>query len=187
MGKHIDYDMMSILAGLTTRQRDYVINVGVKGLGASAAARQAGFTNPPTGKKIRDAIRQLHIRAAQHYEVELADIVQGYLDSIDVARVKGEPQSMIAGYRELARITGHLDSDKSATIGNQVNILQVTQEALENMSFAELTKLIPKEIKEMVLDGDHPRPESLALPDPASRPGNGQTTAATDLGDPPGA
>ena len=182
MSEHIDYDMMNILAALTTRQREYVVNISVRNMGASAAARAAGLTNPPTCKPVREAIRQVHIRNAKNYEVELDDIIRGYQESIDVARAKGEPQSMIAGYRELARITGHLDTDKGPNIGNQLNILQITQEQMQALPFSDLIKLIPKEIQEQVLDGDHPRPESLAaLPDtsgPAAPADDGVTAGA---------
>jgi hypothetical protein len=154
---NVDYDLIDILSDLTTRQREYVINVAVKGMGKTQAAAEANLSAPPKQKAVADAIRAIYVRVAKKHDVELDDIVRGYLDSIDVARAKGESQSMIAGYTALAKVTGLLEPDplKPST---QINILQVTQEQLRNMSYEQLVAMMPPELKAAILDGDHPKP-----------------------------
>ena len=130
-------------------------------MGKSAAARAAGLTKPPVSEQVDHALRQIYIRVSQKFDIDLEFVIRGYLDSIDVARACGEAQNMLAGYRELAKITGIAEPDK-ARISNQVNILQITQEQLQSMPYDDLAKLMPAELRKQILDGDHPRPKALA-------------------------
>ena len=67
-------------------------------------------------------------------------VMEGLLESIDMAKLMSEPSSMIAGWREIAKMCGYYEPKKvTLDINVQGN---VTMQQMTKLSDAELLKLI---------------------------------------------
>lgn len=104
---------------LTPHQFDFV-KFMAQGMPASAAARHAGFAH--TGIAVYRLIRLPNVQAALKIEREKYEreakmtrkkVMDGILEAIEMARLQSEPITMVAGWREIAKMCGYYEAVKS--------------------------------------------------------------------------
>lgn len=134
--------------GLSPQERAFVEWFG-RGLTKTQAAARAGYANPNSsgGDLLRRAEIQAAVEAQRQQFVEVAqvtkkDVVEGIKEGIDMARQMSDPQTMIVGWRELAKICGYYET-KSKVEVNVTGQVRISQ--LEQMSDQDLLKIIEGE------------------------------------------
>lgn len=127
----------NILAPLPQREREFVLKSTIGLLAPSRAATEAGFKTVPKSKKIKRAIAVIQGEMARNLDVSLESIQAGLLEAINIGRIQGEGNTMINGYKELARISGIGQSEQP----NSINLTQINFNDLSEMSSEELRKL----------------------------------------------
>ena len=134
---------------LSPRIARFVAEYLVDGNGAQAAVR-AGYArsgakvqaarllkNEQVLAAVRSGQREISHRLALSRERAL----QGLLEAIDMARAAGDVGAMIAGWREIGRLMGYYQPDKTKQV--HVNIMaKRVIEQMEMMSDADLVKLV---------------------------------------------
>jgi len=137
------------ITDLPSKQARFVAEYLVDGNGAQAAVR-AGYAR--SGAKVQ-AARLLKsetvLAAVRSGQREISDrlalsrerALQGVLEAIDIARAAGDASAMIAGWREIGRLMGYYQPDKTKQV--HVNIMaKRVIEQMEMMSDADLVKLV---------------------------------------------
>lgn len=125
---------------LNSRERRYVLQTTVGRMPPSAAANDAGYKAPPKSQKVRHALNIINGEIAKTLDINLDFIQKGMLDAVQIARSKGEPMAMIAGYREMGKLTGMYVEKKEI----DVNIRYLTEAQLQELSDKELDVLIER-------------------------------------------
>jgi phage terminase small subunit len=131
---------------LNERQRLFVTNYVVRGMSQREAAKAAGY-NGSRGSvqklmqypKIEQAIKTEQKAFEQALQITRQEVVEGLKEAIDMARVKADPLSMVAGWREVAKICGYYEPVKhkvEVSMNGQVLMHQITA-----MSDEDLLKL----------------------------------------------
>lgn len=148
-----------LVASLQPKEQLYV-DARVQGMMPLAAARAAGFTDPP---KAVERLEQSHVvRAAIEYALRLRaretqitrqDVVEMIRDGM---RVATDGMTIIAGAREIGKLLGHY-APQQIQVDKRV---QVTREALSTMSDAEIAKLAALDAEYTILEeGERNDPE----------------------------
>lgn len=136
------------LSFLTTGQRAFVLGIMVTGLSMSAAAVAAGYStgNHATilmrNPNVIQAITVMQQEYSKALELTVADVQQGMLDAIDVARITDNAMGMVAGWREIGKLIGAYTEKK------KIHVFFDTPEALEDASTEDLLKLVSNDIIE---------------------------------------
>lgn len=125
---------------LDPRERRYVLQVTMGRLSAAAAANDAGYKNAPQNKKVLAAMRIIQTEMAKVLNVDLDFIQRGIFEAVEIARSNADPGNMIAGYREMGKLTGLYVEKKEIN----VNVKYLTEEELQDLSEEELDMLIAK-------------------------------------------
>lgn len=132
--------------GLSSQERAFVEWYG-RGLTKSQAASRAGYANPNSSGSdlLKRPEVQRALEAARNEFREIAsvsrkEVVEGIKEGIDMARQMSDPQTMIVGWRELAKICGYYETKTKVEITGNVSVTH-----LEQMSDAELMKIIEGE------------------------------------------
>lgn len=133
-------------APLTEMQRQFVAYFVDHQMTQTAAARAAGFSNPGTAAnqmmqhpKIGRAIAERRAEYAAASQVTKKKVIDGFLESIELAKIKADPLTMIAGWREVGKMCGFYEPSK-AKIEVSVNG-QVLIQRLNTLSDEELLKI----------------------------------------------
>lgn len=131
---------------LSPKQRAYVEGIAREGKSKRRAAYDAGYSTPRTAiQKLETlpAVQKALTEEHQAYEQELGmtrkRVVDGLMEAVDLARIKADPLSMVAGWREVAKICGYYEPVKhkvEVSVNGQVLLHQIT-----NMSDEDLLKL----------------------------------------------
>jgi phage terminase small subunit len=131
---------------LTDKQKKFVEFVG-GGLTQTAAARQAGFKFASVdGYKLMRTPKIIKALEKERTKYEHASmmtrkkVIDGLLEAVDIARTVSEPSSMVAGWREVARICGYFAPETkqiNISVSGAVRVAQI-----EQMTDEELSKLI---------------------------------------------
>lgn len=142
---------------LSERQIKFVEYYVDHRMSQTAAARLAGFSHPAeTGHKlvrmpkIQKAIAERKKEYAVASQMTKKKVIDGFLEAIDMARIKGDPMSMISGWREIGKMCGFYEPSKT-----QIEISmngQLLLHKLNTMSDEELLKLA--EGDQTVLEGE---------------------------------
>lgn len=142
---------------LTEMQRLFVVNMAEHGMTQTAAARGAGFNQPGTAAlellklpKIQQAIREKRAEYAAASQVTKKMVIDGFLESINMAKIKADPLTMVAGWREVGKMCGFYEATKTKldiSVNGQVMI-----QRLNGMSDEELLKLAEGDTS--VIEGD---------------------------------
>lgn len=155
------------MANLTEKQRKYA-QARAKGLSHTAAAAQAGYSSAESAQDLKDhplvlaAVQKEQERFEKKNDVTREKVFAGLMESIEMAKLQGEPMTMVAGWREIGKMAGYYAPET-----RRIEISasgHVTIQQLQSMSDAELLKLAEKE----VIDGDFtsvpalPEPEKVA-------------------------
>ena len=148
---------LSADAPLTEMQRVFVLNFVDNQMTQTAAARAAGASNPGTAAhewmrhpKIERAIAERRAEYAAASQVTKKRVIDGFLESIEMAKIKADPLTMIAGWREVGKMCGFYEPTK-AKIEVSVNG-QVLLQRLNTMSDEELLKIAEGDPN--VIDGE---------------------------------
>lgn len=147
---------------LSEMQRQFVINVAEHGMNQTAAARAAGMPHPGVQgnqlmkqPKIQAAIAATREAYAKASGMTRQKIIDGFIEAIDLARIKADPLTMVAGWREVGKMCGFYEPSKSK-IEISVNG-KVMLEKLSSMSDAELLQLTHEHAGEFeVIDEESP-------------------------------
>lgn len=131
---------------LTPMQAAYVENVVDKGLSPTAAAREAGYSVPDktTGdmarlEKVENAIAERRKAYEEAAQISRKRVMEGLLEAVDMAKIKSDPLSMVAGWREIAKICGYYEPVKHQVDVNINGAGLLSQ--MRNMSEADLVRL----------------------------------------------
>jgi len=94
-----------------TAKQEAIADGILSGMSAAQASRVAGYS-PTNGIAAKSSIVQnildearANLRRASN--IKKADVVLGVLDAIDRARLAGEPNTEINGWKEVAKLLGH--------------------------------------------------------------------------------
>lgn len=145
-------------APLTEMQRLFVMNFVDNQMTQTAAARAAGFSgNPGTTAyelmrhpKIERAIAERRAEYAAASQVTKKRVIDGFLESIEMAKIKADPLTMIAGWREVGKMCGFYEPTKTKV---EVSVNgQVLLQRLSSMSDEELLKIAEGDPN--VIDGE---------------------------------
>lgn len=138
---------------LTERQRRFVTYFVHEQMTQTAAARAAGFAGAGPAAvelmkhpKIIAAIAEERATYAAASGVTKQKVIDGFLESIDMGRMKADPLAMIAGWREVGKMCGFYEPTKK-----QVEISvngQVLVQRLNSMTDEELLALADGSILE---------------------------------------
>lgn len=135
---------------LTPMQREYVTNYVVKGMTKRQAATAAGYAGPPKvvtaglnkNPKIQKAIREEQELYARAKNITRERVIDEMYEAFDMAKIKGDPLSMIAAVREVGKICGLYEPVKHKL---EVSVEgQVVMQQLTVMSDQDLLDLVAK-------------------------------------------
>ncbi len=130
---------------LTEKQRQFV-KFWAEGDTIPNATLRAGFSDDGLGYRLARAPNILALKAKYEAEWQATrqmtreKVMDGMLESIDMARLMSEPSSMIAGWREIGKICGFY-----APVEHKVKVDvtgNIVLDKLNSMSDAELLKII---------------------------------------------
>jgi hypothetical protein len=125
---------------LDPRERRYVLQVTLGRLSKAAAANDAGYKSAPHGQVVQTAVAIIQKEMAKVLSIDLDFVQRGIFDAVEMARSQGEPMTMIAGYREMGKLSGLYIEKKEI----DVNVRYLTQEQLQELPERELNALIEK-------------------------------------------
>jgi hypothetical protein len=122
---------------LTERQQLFVNAVARDGMNFNAALRQAGYSDSPGTRnsivgnaKIQHAIAIEKAKYAQASQMTKKKVIDGFLEAIDMARIKADPIVMVAGWREVAKMCGFYEPTRhklEVSVNGQVVIHKLQQ------------------------------------------------------------
>lgn len=143
---------------LTEIEERFVFNVAVAGMSDAAAARHAGAKGTGAGSDLSTrphviaAIRAQKQTNARKMEMTRDKIIEGLAEAIEHAKLYAEPASEIAGWREIAKITGFYDAPvkKKELSEKQERFLQLIQE----MDEGDIINMLAKDVGGNVIDAD---------------------------------
>jgi Terminase small subunit len=131
---------------LTNMQKEFVKNYCL-GMQQTQAARSAGYKHPSVDgyqlmrqPKIQDGIRVERTKYEHAGNMTRKKVLDGLAEAIDIARTTSEPASMVAGWREVAKICGYYAPETKRLELSVAGSIHVSQ--LENMTDDELVKAI---------------------------------------------
>ena len=133
-------------APLTEMQRQFVAFLVDQQMTQTAAARAAGASQPGTAAyewmrhpKIERAIAERRAEYAAASQVTKKKVIDGFLESIEMAKIKADPLTMIAGWREVGKMCGFYEPTKTKI---EVSVQgKVLIERLNTLSDAELLQI----------------------------------------------
>ncbi len=122
---------------LTERQQLFVNAVARDGMNFNAALRQAGYTNTSgtvnslrNNAKIQHAIALEREKYAKASAMTKKKVIDGFIEAIDMARLKADPMVMVAGWREVAKMCGFYEPTRhklEVSVDGQVVIHKLQQ------------------------------------------------------------
>lgn len=146
----------AVAENMSPRQRAYVEGIAREGKSKLRAAHDAGYSTPRTAiqrLETSTAVQKALVSERKAHEEALdmtrKRVVDGLMEAVDMARVKADPLSMVAGWREVAKICGYYEPVKhkvEVSVNGQVLLHQIT-----SMSDEDLLKLADEA---NVIDGE---------------------------------
>ena len=101
---------------LTERQDAFVDGI-LKGKDRNVAARDAGYVDKNDGralpsvaekqKNIQRALAEARAELSSAAQISRADVIDGIMEGINMARLAADPATMIKGWTEVGKILGH--------------------------------------------------------------------------------
>lgn len=125
-----DQQLDIIPQGLTSDEANFVYNTEVLNLPARTAARMAGMPISKIAAPHIIQAREVAKKALQgHMAITKEDIVHGYKEAIDMAKILAEPMTMIVGWEKVAKILGYdqpqrVDINIHASVEVQKNVIR---------------------------------------------------------------
>ena len=103
----------SALLSLTPMQRKAVEGVVDKGMTQVKALEYAGYSSP-TGSQglfsnppVKAAMREQFKHAEAHWKMDREQVLDGFMEAVNMAKVQADPEVMIQGWREIGRLCGY--------------------------------------------------------------------------------
>lgn len=133
-------DIINVLpSGLLPEEIEFIYNVEILGLPARTAAARAKVAQSkiiaPHIVQARDLVR----RAIQNTAViTRLDVVNGYQEAVHMARIQGDPLTMMIGWEKTAKILG-LEQPTKIDI-NLTASMEVLQKNVRDLTDAELAQ-----------------------------------------------
>lgn len=99
-----------------TERQDVFVDAMLKTGDRYEAARQAGYvdkdgrTQPSVAEKqknIQLALREARDELSSAAQISRADVIDGVLEAINMARLAADPATMVKGWTEIGKILGH--------------------------------------------------------------------------------
>lgn len=99
-----------------TEQQAAFVDATLHGKNRYDAAREAGYvdsdgrTEPSTAEKsvnIQRALREARAELSSAAQISRADVIDGMMEAINMARLAADPATMVKGWSEVAKILGH--------------------------------------------------------------------------------
>lgn len=134
---------------LTERQDAFVDGI-LKGKDRNVAARDAGYVDKNDGRalpsvaekqvNIQRALREARDELSSAAQIRRADVIDGIMEGINMARLAADPATMIKGWTEVGKILGHYAPEvkKIEVTDNQKRL----QSKFTAMTDEELLKVI---------------------------------------------
>lgn len=148
------YDLT--LHGLT-QQEEYLVQNILQGMPKSVAGREAGYKFKDMKKGIdrvlvkpivRERIDALREELRNKAQITQADVIEGFKDAINDAKLAGDPGNQIAGWREIAKVLGYYAPEL-----RKVEISRTQQKAREELAALPEEELL-KLAGDDVIDGE---------------------------------
>ena len=139
-----------------TEQQEKFAQAYARGMSAQASARHAGYQKHGAEVWIfqkPQVVNRIH-ELRKHYEEQgkmtKKKVMDGFIEAIEIAKLKGEAQAMVSGWREIARMCGYFEPIKHKL---EVDVSgKVIVQRLQGLSDAELLRLAEGESD--VIDAD---------------------------------
>lgn len=135
---------------LTPMQWDFVRQMADKRNSQTISARNAGYSNPKAAAfnlmrnpKITKQIAIARAEYAESAHMDRKRIVEGFLEAVDIARMKADPTAMVQGWREIGRMCGFYEPQRTkidVSVNGQVMVQQ-----LQAMSDEQLIAILEEE------------------------------------------
>lgn len=135
---------------LTAEEANFVYNLEVLGLPVRKAADMAGVRADIANRGyIVEAREQLKRELRGVTAISKEDVIAGFKEGIDMARMIAEPKSMIAGWKEIGELLGYYAPQKiDVNLNTSIEVLQKT---IRTIPTEELVKRLGAE---NVIDAD---------------------------------
>jgi hypothetical protein len=145
----IDISAFKCARPLTDIQREFIRLIGVDGYSINSARGATGMSYDAVQRLLarsdsQDLLKQFQAEYREVAKIKKAEVLDGFKEAIDMAKLKGEPLTMIAGWREIARLCGYYEPQKM-----QVSVNVTGQVMLEKM-----TTLTDEQLLEMMQDSN---------------------------------
>lgn len=131
---------------LSEKQAKYVEAIVDKGMGKKQALAEAGMSTTPgnnwnmnNNQKVQNAIAERRQAYEKAVDMSRTRVMNGLLEAVDMAKMKADPLSMVAGWREIAKICGYYEPTK-VQVEVSVNGKMLLHQ-MQNMSDEDLLKL----------------------------------------------
>lgn len=139
-------ELRSAEGPLTERQRLFVMHVVHDKMNFTAAARAAGIPSPNVQgpllskhPKVQAAIAREREEYAKASGVTKKAVIDGFIEAIDMARIKADPLAMISGWREVGKMCGFYEPTKTKV---EISVSgQVLLQKMQAMTDEELLAL----------------------------------------------
>lgn len=126
--------------------RQAYVEARAKGVSRQQSAILAGLNPDPNNAqrmeetpKVAAELARLRAEAAKNTDMTKEKVIAGILEAIDLAKVMADPQGMIAGYRELAKILGY-NAPEVRKVEKRINKTDLLN-ALDQLDDTELLRL----------------------------------------------
>jgi phage terminase small subunit len=132
---------------LSSQQKAFVQAVA-KGDSVAAASLRAGYAHKTSGYElmkvpaIANAVVTEKAKFEADAQMDRKQVMEGFKEAIEMAKLMADPQAMIAGWREVGKMCGYyapIETKLKVDITGNVTMTRLTQ-----MSDAELLELIEK-------------------------------------------
>lgn len=95
-----------------TEMQDKFVNALLDGKDRADAAAAAGYgarhaNQPEKSLAVQEALRQARDELSSAAQISRADVIDGIMEAINLARLGADPASMIKGWTEVGKILGH--------------------------------------------------------------------------------
>jgi len=133
-GEVLDVAQFPFLRPLSDTQKEFIRLIAQDGYSVNSARGATGMSYDSYQRLMARSDTQELMKKYQAEYRELAkirksEVLDGFKEAIDMAKLKGEPLTMIAGWREIGRLCGYYEPTKT-----EVNINVSGQLMLDRMS-----------------------------------------------------
>lgn len=130
---------------ITDKQAKFIENKVELGMSDRQAALQAGYSDKAMASqlarndKVQGAIAERREAYQEVVQMSRKRVMDGLLEAVDMAKVKADPLSMVAGWREIAKICGYYEPTR-VQVDVSVNGKMLLHQ-MSSMSQEDLLKL----------------------------------------------